>query len=38
MEALDRHKGDKTAAAQLGISLKTICNKLNELAERRAAA
>ena len=39
MESLERHNGNKTAAAaELGISLKTIYNKLDKLADRRAAA
>jgi two-component system NtrC family response regulator len=32
-EALERHHGNKPAAAEeLGISLKTLCNKLNQIA------
>jgi DNA-binding NtrC family response regulator len=39
LRALERHGGNKTsAAAELGISLKTIYNKLNRLNERRAAS
>ena len=35
---LERHGGNKTtAAAELGISLKTMYNKLNRLNERKAA-
>jgi transcriptional regulator with PAS, ATPase and Fis domain len=35
---LEKHGGSKTAAAaELGISLKTIYNKLNKLNDRRAA-
>jgi two-component system NtrC family response regulator len=35
---LEKHNGSKTAAAaELGISLKTIYNKLNLLAKRKAA-
>jgi transcriptional regulator with PAS, ATPase and Fis domain len=38
LRVLDKHAGSKTAAAaELGISLKTMYNKLNRLAERRAA-
>ncbi len=36
--ALDRHSGNKTAAAgELGVSLKTLYNKLNQDAVRKAA-
>jgi DNA-binding NtrC family response regulator len=39
LETLERHGGNKTtAAAELGISLKTIYNKLNKLAQMRGAA
>jgi DNA-binding NtrC family response regulator len=38
LRVLEKHNGSKTAAAaELGISLKTIYNKLNLLAKRRAA-
>jgi two-component system NtrC family response regulator len=37
--ALERHSGNKLAAsAELGISLKTLYNRLNEAAESRKAA
>ncbi len=39
LRVLDKHAGSKTAAAmELGISLKTMYNKLNKLAEGRKAA
>ncbi len=39
LRTLEKHGGNKTlAAAELGISLKTIYNKLNRLNERRAAS
>jgi transcriptional regulator with PAS, ATPase and Fis domain len=39
LKVLEKHGGNKaTAAAELGISLKTIYNKLNLLAEERKAA
>jgi len=39
LRTLERLGGNKTlAAAELGISLKTLYNKLNKLAERRAAS
>jgi DNA-binding NtrC family response regulator len=38
LRVIEKHGGNKTtAAAELGISLKTIYNKLNRLNERRAA-
>jgi DNA-binding NtrC family response regulator len=38
LRVMEKHGGNKTtAAAELGISLKTIYNKLNRLNERRAA-
>jgi transcriptional regulator with PAS, ATPase and Fis domain len=38
LRVLDKHNGNKQATAlELGISLKTIYNKLSRLAERRAA-
>src|SRR5262249_33574205 len=38
LRTLEKHGGNKTtAAAELGISLKTMYNKLNRLAERKAA-
>jgi len=38
LRVLEKHSGSKTAAAaELGISLKTIYNKLNKLNDRRAA-
>jgi DNA-binding NtrC family response regulator len=38
LRVLEKHNGSKTAAAaELGISLKTIYNKLNLLAKRKAA-
>jgi DNA-binding NtrC family response regulator len=39
LRVLEKHNGSKTAAAaELGISLKTMYNKLNRLAERRTAS
>jgi DNA-binding NtrC family response regulator len=39
LRVLDKHGGSKAAAAaELGISLKTMYNKLNQLAEERKAA
>ncbi len=39
LKVLDKHGGSKTAAAQeLGISLKTMYNKLNRLQEQRKSA
>jgi transcriptional regulator with PAS, ATPase and Fis domain len=36
VRVLEKHNGSKTAAAaELGISLKTLYNKLNQLAEER---
>ena len=38
MHVLDKHEGDKPAAAkELGIALKTLYNRLNQLEERRNA-
>ena len=38
-EALDRHDGSKPdAAEELGISLKTLYNKLNQAAELKESA
>ena len=38
LRTLERHGGNKTtASAELGISLKTMYNKLNRLNERKAA-
>jgi DNA-binding NtrC family response regulator len=39
LRVLDKHNGSKTAAAaELGISLKTMYNKLNQLQEERKSA
>ena len=39
LRTLEKHKGNKTtAAAELGISLKTMYNKLNRLERDRRAA
>jgi DNA-binding NtrC family response regulator len=39
LRVLDKHGGSKTKAAEeLGISLKTMYNKLNQLQEERKAA
>jgi DNA-binding NtrC family response regulator len=39
VRVLEKHGGNKPAAsAELGISLKTLYNKLNQLAERRKSA
>jgi two-component system NtrC family response regulator len=39
LRVLDKHKGSKpAAAAELGISLKTLYNKLAKLEEQRKAA
>jgi DNA-binding NtrC family response regulator len=39
LRVLEKHKGHKvTAAQELGISLKTLYNKLNQLEEERRAA
>jgi transcriptional regulator with PAS, ATPase and Fis domain len=39
LRVLDKHGGSKTAAAaELGISLKTMYNKLNKLQEERKSA
>ena len=39
LRVLEKHKGSKpAAAAELGISLKTLYNKLNQLEEERRAA
>ncbi|GAB5441106.1 MAG: sigma-54 dependent transcriptional regulator [Fuerstiella sp.] len=38
VHVLDKHEGDKPAAAkELGIALKTLYNRLNQLEERRSA-
>ena len=39
LRVLEKHGGNKTAAAaELGISLKTMYNKLNQLQEERKSA
>ena len=39
LRVLEKHGGSKTAAAaELGISLKTLYNKLNQLQEERKSA
>jgi DNA-binding NtrC family response regulator len=39
LRTLEKHNGNKpAAAAELGISLKTMYNKLNQLEEERRAA
>ena len=39
LRVLDKHGGNKpAAAAELGISLKTLYNKLNQLQEERKSA
>ncbi len=39
LRVLEKHGGNKaTAAAELGISLKTMYNKLNKLQEERKSA
>ena len=39
LKILDKHEGNKpAAAAELGISLKTMYNKLNQLVEERKNA
>ena len=39
LRVLEKHSGNKpAAAAELGISLKTLYNKLNQLQEERKAA
>ena len=39
LRVLEKHNGSKTAAAaELGISLKTMYNKLNQLQEERKSA